>query len=133
LREVLGQDVLLRFGLLSDADAEFDGLYVSDVAVRLYRDTLAQRTNTLLAQPRLTPNNLRIGSDINIEFPLSNETQTDAIIYNVLGQVVFAATGVAIASDGIATLRPALFAGGIYFVEVRTASGLRTRMALMLS
>ena len=133
LREVLGQDVLLRFGLLSDADAEFDGFYISDVAVRLYRDTLAQRTNTLLAQPRLTPNNLRIGSDINIEFPLSNETQTDVIIYNVLGQVVFAATGIAIASDGIATLRPALFAGGLYFVEVRTASGLRTRMTLMLS
>lgn len=132
LREVVGQNILLRFGLLSDTDAEFDGFFISDVAVRMYRDSLVQRSNsTLLAQPRLAPNTMRAGGDLNIEFPLSNETKTNVAIYNVLGQVVFVANDVNITPDGIAVIRAALYGSGLYIVEVRTASGI-VRMPLMV-
>lgn len=131
LRDFLGQDILLRFGLLSDGDAQFDGIYISDVAVRLYRDSIIQRSSSLLTAPRLAPNTVRGGNEVRIEFPLSNEVQADVAIYNVLGQVVFSGTALPIASDGTLVFRPTTFAGGVYFVEIRTGTG-SIRLPLMV-
>jgi hypothetical protein len=132
LRDVVGQDVLVRFGLLSDSDAQFDGFFLSDVAVRVYRDSVAQRgTTALLAQPRLSPNAITPSSDLRIEFPLSNEIQADIRLYNVLGQTLFASDAVPIASDGVATLRLPTLARGLYFVTIRISGG-TTQAQLMV-
>jgi murein tripeptide amidase MpaA len=132
LRDAVGQDVLVRFGLLSDSDAQFDGFFLSDIAVRVYSDSVAQRgTTALLAQPRLSPNTITQSSDLRIEFPLSNEIQTDIRLYNVLGQTLFASDAVPIASDGVATLRLPTLARGLYFVTIRTSGG-TTQAQLMV-
>ncbi|MCU0425050.1 MAG: immune inhibitor A [Candidatus Kapabacteria bacterium] len=120
LREFLGQDILLRFGLLSDGDAQFDGIYISDVAVRLYRDSITQRFVQNLSAPRLSPNAIRSGGEVRIEFPLSNDVQANVNVYNVLGQVVFSGSALPIVSDGTLVFRPSALAGGLYFVEIRT-------------
>lgn len=131
LQSVLGQDVLVRFGLLSDSDAQFDGFFLSDIAMRIYRDSLAPTTSiNLLAQPRLSPNAISAGDDLRIEFPLSNETKADIRLYNVLGQTLFAADAVQIGSDGVAVLRLPTLAKGLYFVEIHTMSG-TTKAQLM--
>lgn len=132
LQNMLGQDILIRFGLLSDGDAQFDGFFLSDVAVRTYRDSILQRgALSLLAQPRISPNAITQSSELRIEFPLSNEIQSDIRLYNVLGQMLFAADAVPIASDGVVTLRLPTLARGLYFVDIRTTSG-TTKAQLMV-
>ena len=130
----LGKDVLVRFGMITDASAQFDGFYVSDVALRLYRDTLSRRVApTGTDVPRVVPNVVAQGADIRVELPLvSVDTEADVTVFNTIGQRCIAASGINAANDGTIFLPSSSLARGVYVVEVRLKNGTVTRERVII-
>ncbi|MCS6808078.1 MAG: M14 family zinc carboxypeptidase [Bacteroidota bacterium] len=132
LNHVLGKRILLRFGLLTDNSAQFDGIYVADIALRLYTDTPARSmARSSLSAPRLLPNSISTGEKLRVEFPLSSFVQANISVYNVLGQVVYYMSDVPVAPDNTATIRFDAVSRGMYVVEIRTEQGI-TRLPLLV-
>jgi murein tripeptide amidase MpaA len=129
----LGKNILVRFGMISDASAQFDGFYVSNVALRLYADTLSQRVIIpSAANPRVLPNVIVQGADIRVEVPISSiDAPLSLSIVNVIGQRVFAEENAKVQVDGSVLIPSASFARGLYFVEVRSGSTI-TREKLLI-
>ncbi len=129
----LGRDVLIRFGIISDNAAVFDGMYVRDVALRLYRDSLSSRgaSNTLQA-PRLAPNTIELGNEIRIDLPLmSVDTPVDVRLVNTIGQQVILLTGINAANDGTIFLPTSTLSRGMYIAEIRMGASLTRERVLL--
>lgn len=133
LNEYLGKNIFLRFGMISDAASQFDGILVSDVALRLYSDTLQRRsTTTLFDSPIILPNLVNQGSDIFIQLPLASiDTPVNISLVNVVGQRVMDTSNLIAASDGTIQLPTSLLARGIYFAEIRIAGSVTRKQVLV--
>jgi carboxypeptidase T len=139
LNAFAGNTVLLRFGMISDVGAEFDGISVTDVAVRLYSDStensrfLTERADA----PRILPNTVLQGEDVRIEFPVSanvgtNDETADVVMVNSVGQRVLALEGVRVSSDGVVLLRTVGIARGLYVVQIRLGSVVVRRQVMVV-
>ncbi|TAE31189.1 MAG: hypothetical protein EAZ92_03330 [Candidatus Kapaibacterium sp.] len=129
----LGKNVLIRFGIISDNGAVFDGMYVRDMALRLYRDSLSPRivSNNLQA-PRLAPNTIEQGNEIRIDLPLmSLDTPVDVRLVNAIGQQVLQLTGINAANDGTIFLPTSTLARGLYIAEIRMGTNLTREKVLL--
>jgi carboxypeptidase T len=129
----LDKNILVRFGVISDGSAQFDGMYVSDVALRLYSDTLTPRINTAsLQSPRILPNVVPQGTEIRIEMPLTSiDAPSEVYVVNVIGQRVLSLSGVNTSNDGLILLPSSALARGVYFVEVRLGASV-TRERILI-
>jgi hypothetical protein len=108
-------------------------MYVSDVALRLYSDTLTPRINTAsLQSPRILPNVVPQGTEIRIEMPLTSiDAPSEVYVVNVIGQRVLSLSGVNTSNDGLILLPSSALARGVYFVEVRLGASV-TRERILI-
>jgi carboxypeptidase T len=130
----LGRNILVRFGIIADGSAQFDGMYVSDVALRLYSDLLAPRINTSSTQiPRVLPNVISQGTEIRVEMPLASiDEPSEVSVVNLIGQRVLTLSGINTSNDGLILLPTSALARGMYFVEVRTGAVMTRERILIL-
>lgn len=124
LDEFVGKDIMLRFGVLSDANGgQFDGWYLSDIALRTYKDSVAARQTmlTVVNDLRVLPNVVLGERELQIIVPTamlqSVPQQTLTVtIFNMLGQRVF--TDAVTIQDGIGAFRNPSLPRGVYLVIV---------------
>jgi hypothetical protein len=121
LNDFIGRDILLRFGLLSDGNGEFDGILISDVALRLYRDSAASPSppDDAFTEPRLLPNAIAQGQDARIEFPLGDVGRlADIRVVSAIGQTLALERGTRIPDEGVARVRLPFLPKGLYIIEI---------------
>jgi hypothetical protein len=133
LDEFLGRDVLLRFGVLTDNDGQFDGMYVSDIALRAYSGSPSTRVTVTapITTFRVAPSVVLTESEIALLVPPEvTAKQAVASFVNVLGQV--AHQTVVDINDGVAYLRNPFVPPGVYGVTL-TAEGVALKQTILVS
>ncbi len=131
--EFVGRDVLLRFGVLTDNDGQFDGIYISDVALRMYSGSLSARVtaNAPISAFRVAPSVVLTESEIALLVPPEvTAKQASVLFVNVLGQVAHQ-TLVDI-NDGVAYLRNPFVPPGVYGVMLM-ADGVALKQTILVS
>ncbi|MCL5990885.1 MAG: immune inhibitor A, partial [Bacteroidetes bacterium] len=94
LSQYLNKNVIFRFGLLSDAAANFDGIFIDNIKIRFYVDSIEihddnNKDNTPI---KCYPSPLKIGEPLMIKFntKIYYSGNASVALYNALGEVVFA-------------------------------------------
>ncbi len=90
LDQFIGNDILIRFGLLSGPSIRFDGIFIEYIQLLLYPElmSVSNRKNTI-SNILIYPNPANIGDIIYFEVYQNKKTLTRVSIFNYLGQLVF--------------------------------------------
>ena len=113
LSDYLGETIIARFQLVSDAEVTRDGFYFDDLTfVAIEGENLGVTENAFAKAFTLYPN--PVASILNIKTSLNEYTTS---VFNVLGQQVQATTS----QQGNTTLDYTSLESGIYFVRVQNS------------
>jgi len=117
LSDYLGQNILVRFQLVSDGVQRADGFYFDDLKISTVDETVLGTTDLINEAFGVYPN--PVEDVLNISTALSNY-QID--IFNLQGQKVFSAAN----NDGSTTIDYTGFAQGLYIMRLSSVSHTQT-------
>ncbi|MBK9247443.1 MAG: immune inhibitor A [Ignavibacteria bacterium] len=125
LDQYRGKKILLRFGVLADPKSNFDGMYVRDISIKTYDDTMGTTPAELLQDITLEvfPTPTEQGKFIYavltkplVQFP---EKYYHLSLYNTLGERCFERTGMTNSGNEIVFSIPTItVASGVYHLII---------------
>jgi len=117
LSDYIGEEVIERFQLVTDNQAQRDGFYFDDLEFVVVNEEILSVGESILEEFTVFPNPVK--DILTIQAPQSEYTST---IYNIQGQRVSETT----VHTGNAQLDYSTYANGIYFVKIASNNALKT-------
>lgn len=117
LSDYIGEEVIARFQLVTDNQAQRDGFYFDDLEFVVVNEEILSVGESILEEFTVFPNPVK--DILTIQAPQSEYTST---IYNIQGQRVSETT----VHTGNAQLDYSTYANGVYFVKIASNNALKT-------
>lgn len=128
----VGNNVLLRFGLLSDVGTSFDGWYLGNIAVRLYppdqTDVFESKNSGF--DLKLTPNPAE--SEVKLSYNIQNEAKITAEIFDIVGNRIFVVQENHSAGEHYFNFDVSGLSAGIYFCLFQSGTSKITKSFVVM-
>lgn len=125
LNDFIGKKILLRFGVLSDARSNFDGMFLRDIAIKTYDDTMGGITNepvqntTLEVFPTPTERGKLLYAVLSKPKEQLPERAYQLFLYNMLGEQCYQQSGTTISgNEHVFSIPTSLLSTGAYQLSI---------------
>lgn len=116
LDKFLGNEILIRLGVISGPSVRFDGIFIKDIKLMLYPE-LMNISNEDYIQPgiQIYPNPGRVGENIYFDIYRNNFHLSNITLFNYLGQRIYEFD---VSNMGRINIDTSNFEPGFYFVII---------------